>query len=80
MQALRLIGLAVLILIILFSGAFLDVDYIFGIFGQCRIARLNTFPSPDGSKSVVTYRRECGANRSIQYPRKHYSDRRFVLA
>jgi len=61
MQARRLVGLAVVILLILFSGAFLYFDYIFGKFGECRIIRLASVPSPDGSQSVVTYRRECGA-------------------
>jgi hypothetical protein len=61
MRARRLGGLAVVILLILFSGAYLYFDYMAEIFGECRIVRLTTIPSPDGSKSVVTYRKECGA-------------------
>jgi len=31
-------------------------------FGECRIVRQSSTPSPDGSKSVVTVWKECGAN------------------
>ena len=61
MRTPRLIGAAVVLLLGLLSGAFLYVNRVVGKFGECKIVLLTAVPSPDGSKSVVTYRKECGA-------------------
>jgi hypothetical protein len=57
----RLIGVAVVLLLGVLFSALLYTDYVVGKFGECDIVRLTDVPSPDGSKSVVTYRKECGA-------------------
>jgi hypothetical protein len=57
----RMVGLAVVVLLALLTSAYLYLDYIFDRFGECRIVRLTNVPSPDGSKLVLTYRKECGA-------------------
>ena len=56
-----MIGLTVVVLLALLTSAYLYLDYIFDRFGECRIVRLTNVPSPDGSKSIVTYRKQCGA-------------------
>ena len=54
-------GLAVAAGLVLFSVVLLSLIYIASVFGGCEIVRLKEFPSPDGSKSVVVFRKECGA-------------------
>ena len=56
-----MVALAAVILVGSFSGAFVYFDSVFGKFGECRIVHLTDVPSPDGSKTVITYRKECGA-------------------
>ena len=57
----RSIGAIVVTLIVLIGGPLLYLDFAIGRFGECRILRLTSIPSPDGSKSVITFRKECGA-------------------
>ena len=61
MRTRRLVAAAVVLLLGSFLSGFLYLDYIFDKFGECRVLRLTAVSSPDGSKSVVTYRKECGA-------------------
>jgi hypothetical protein len=61
MRTRRLVGAAIVLLLGSFLSAFLYLDYVFDKFGECRSVRLTVVPSPDGSKSVVIYRNECGA-------------------
>src|SRR6185437_3994259 len=41
------------------SGGLLSVEYQLNSFGACSNAVLNTIASPDGSKVVVIFRKEC---------------------
>ena len=43
------------------GGGVLSVYYAFDSFGACTNAVLNTIASPDGSKVVVIFRKECNA-------------------
>jgi len=60
MQKQRLVGVIIVALFVLIGGVFLYLDSAFSKFGECRILRLTSIPSPDGSKSVITFRKECG--------------------
>jgi hypothetical protein len=42
------------------SGALL-ISYIGSIFGECKTAVRSSIPSPDGTKSIVIFEKECGA-------------------
>lgn len=55
------VGVFIVALFGLIGGAFLYLDSAFSKFGECRILHLTSTPSPDGSKSVITFRKECGA-------------------
>jgi len=57
----RVVGIIVAALFVLAAGALLYLDDAVGKFGECRIVRLTSIPSRDGSKSVITFRKECGA-------------------
>lgn len=61
MRKRRLIGLIIVASFVLLGGAFLYLDSVFSKFGECRTLRLASIPSPDGNKSVITFRKECGA-------------------
>ena len=61
MRMRRAVGIVSVALFVLAAGAFLYLYYAVGKFGECRIVRLTSIPSPDGSKSVITFRKECGA-------------------
>jgi hypothetical protein len=51
-------GIAIVAVI---GGGVLSVDYTLNGFGACTNAVLNTIASPDGSKVVVIFRKECNA-------------------
>lgn len=61
MRARRLAGIGVAVLIVLVFGTVLSIDKVMYEFAGCRVVRLTSVASPDGSKSVVTFRKECGA-------------------
>ena len=61
MRTRRPVGVAVTAMLVLLSGVVLYVSYLGSLFGGCGIVRLKEAPSPDGSRLVVTYRKECGA-------------------
>jgi hypothetical protein len=46
---------------IVVAGGALYAWYALNIFGACRYVVLTSIPSPDGKKSVVIFRKECGA-------------------
>jgi hypothetical protein len=46
---------------IVVAGLFVYVWFFFETFGACRNVELSSIPSPDGKKSVVSFRKECGA-------------------
>jgi hypothetical protein len=43
------------------AGGALYVWYVTSIFGECKTVVRNSIPSPDGSKSIVIFGKECGA-------------------
>jgi hypothetical protein len=42
-------------------GGAVYVDYFVNDFGECKIVVRGSIPSPDGSKSIVIFGKECGA-------------------
>jgi hypothetical protein len=61
MRTRRAVGIVIVAPFALIDSAFLYLDYAISKFGGCRIVRLASIHSPDGSKSVITFRKECGA-------------------
>jgi hypothetical protein len=61
MRTRHAVAVIVVALLVLIAGAFLYLDYAISKFGECRIVRLTSISSPDGSKAVITFRKECGA-------------------
>lgn len=61
MRKRRPVWVIIVALFLLVGGTFLYLDYAASKFGECHILRLTSIPSPDGSKSVITFRKECGA-------------------
>jgi hypothetical protein len=61
MRKRRAIGAIVATLLALIAGGIFYLDYNLRKFGECHIVRLTSIPSPDGSKSVITFRKDCGA-------------------
>jgi hypothetical protein len=55
------IGVVICALLVTAVLGFDYVDRFMGGFGACRIVILSSMPSPNGSKSVVTFKEECGA-------------------
>ncbi|WP_338828448.1 hypothetical protein [Bradyrhizobium sp. 27S5] len=43
------------------ASLFVHIWYAFSAFGACRNVVLGSVPSPDGKRSVVIFRKECGA-------------------
>lgn len=46
---------------VVLAGGALYVWYALSVFSACRHVVLTSIPSPDGKKSVVIFRKECGA-------------------
>jgi hypothetical protein len=61
MRTRSLVGVATLVLLALIFSLSLYVAHIGRVFGECRLVQLLKVPSPNGSKSVVAYRKECGS-------------------
>jgi hypothetical protein len=58
---LRIGALWCAVIVAVMGGGLLSVYYAFNSFGACKNAVLNTLASPDGSKVVVIFRKECNA-------------------
>jgi hypothetical protein len=51
----------IIILVAVIAGGALSVVYTGGLFGACKTVVLDTIPSPDGSRSIVVFRKQCAA-------------------
>jgi hypothetical protein len=51
----------IIILVAVIAGGALSVAYTGSLFGNCKTVVLDTTPSPDGSRSVVVFRKQCAA-------------------
>jgi hypothetical protein len=51
----------IIILAAVIAGGALSVAYTGSLFGDCRTVVLDTIPSPDGSRSVVVFSKQCAA-------------------
>jgi len=52
---------AAFVVALVLTSAYIAIDTIATVFGECRAAILDSVQSPNGKKSVVIYRAECGA-------------------
>jgi len=57
----RAVAVVMAALVVLIAGGFIYFDHEISKFGECRIVRLRSIPSPHGNRSVVIFRKECGA-------------------
>jgi hypothetical protein len=51
----------IVFLVAVIAGGALSVAYTGGLFGSCKTVVLDTIPSPDGSRSIVIFRKQCAA-------------------
>jgi hypothetical protein len=51
----------IIMLVAVIAGGALSVAYTDSLFGACKTDILDTIPSPDGSRSVVVFRKQCAA-------------------
>ena len=51
----------IIILVAVIAGGALSVAYTGSLFGDCKTVVLDTVPSPDGSRSIVVFRKQCAA-------------------
>jgi hypothetical protein len=57
----RRIWWIVIPVVVLIAGGALYVRYVASIVGECETVVRSSIPSPDGSKSIVIFGKECGA-------------------
>jgi hypothetical protein len=51
----------IIVLVAVIAGGALSVAYTGSLFGTCKTVVLETIPSPNGSKSIVIFRKQCAA-------------------
>jgi hypothetical protein len=51
----------IIVLLAVIAGGALSVAYTGNLFGTCKTVVLETIPSPNGSKSIVIFRKQCAA-------------------
>lgn len=57
----RVPAVAAFVVAIVLASAYIAIDTVATVFGECRAAILDSAQSPNGKKSVIIYRAECGA-------------------
>jgi hypothetical protein len=58
----------IVFLVAVIAGGALSVAYTGSLFGSCKTVVLDTIPSPDGSRSIVIFRKAMRGRGSLQHP------------